>query len=196
MHMTRLPRAQRSLLAGFLIAVVAVSVTGCPTNSPIVIFKDTNLEAAIRTELGLPFGFLTRADLLGLEVLDARSRGIRDLTGLEFAENLVSLDLDTNEISDLIPLANLIQLETLNLDDNEIFDLTPLAGLLQLSTLSLFNNQVADLSPLITNAQNNGLGEGDVIILDSGTLDDVALQQAEQLVTEFHCNVVLTVPSG
>jgi len=194
--MNRLLRAHRSVVAGCLLSVMALSVTGCPGGSSIVIFKDTNLEAAVRKDLGLPFGFITRAEMLGLEVLDARARGIVDLTGLEFAENLVLLDLDTNAISDLIPLANLIQLESLNLDSNEVFDLTPLAGLLQLSTLSLFDNQIADLSPLITNAQNNGLGEGDVIVVDGATLDEIALQQANQLVTEFNCNVVLVAPAG
>lgn len=194
--MIRIRHAMRGALTGILVVAIATTLVGCPDGSPVVIFKDVNLEAAVRVELGLPFGFVTRADLLNLEVLDARERGITDLTGLEYAENLVSLDLDTNDISDLIPLTNLVNLEVLNLDSNDIFDLTPLAGLLQLTTLSLFDNQVGDLSPLITNAQNGGLGEGDLIVLDEVTLNETALAQANQLVTEFNCNVVLVEAAG
>lgn len=193
--MTRLAQTLHKLVVATLLTAVLITFSGCPNGSPIVIFKDINLENAVREQLGLPFGFITRLDLLGLEVLDGRNRGIQDLTGLEYAENLVSLDLDTNEIADLIPLTNLINLEVLNLDDNQVFDLTPLAGLLQLTTLSLFNNQIADLTPLITNAQNGGLGEGDVIIVDEATLNEIGLLQAQQLVTEFGCNVVLAEPA-
>lgn len=179
-----------------VLVTAAGSLVGCPDNAQIVIFKEPALEAAVRAELGIPFGFLTRDQLKDLYSLDASGRGITDLTGLEFAINLINLNLDTNEVSDLLPLANLVNLQTINLDSNLFFDLTPLAGLLNLTTLSLFDNQVADLQPLITNALNGGLGEGDVVVLDEITLNDVALTQANQLVTVFSVNVVLVTPAG
>ena len=110
---------------------------------------DSNLRAAIAEELGKsPNAPITVKEMEGLGRLVARNRGIRDLTGIQFATNLSKIDLRDNEISDLSPLAGLINLRELRLDHNfQPSDLSPLAGLINLEVLD-FTFNVSDLSPL------------------------------------------------
>ena len=101
---------KQAKLVGLLVLLVGCAsvFSGCPPET-IVVFADTGLENAIRAELGLPFGFLTQANLLELRELDARALAIRDLSGIEYCTNLTSLDLDANEISDITPLTAMVQ---------------------------------------------------------------------------------------
>lgn len=151
-------------LAGVLIGLASLSV-GCPGGG-VVLFQDPNLEAAVRGALGRPFGLLTQEDVLELRILDARSLTIQSLSGLEFATNLTWLNLSLNYIAEISPLAGLVNLETLNLDCNEIFEVSALQGLLNLQWLSLCGNDIGEVGGLVTNALNNGLGPGDVVIVD------------------------------
>lgn len=191
----------RSFSLFLMAACLAVLTAGCPGDTVFV--RDAALDSAIRAEISKPFGMLTRADMLGLQTLDARNLGIRDLSGLEYCSNLRWLDLDTNQISDLTPLEQLGRPEDpfssplvyLNLDDNEISDIGPLAGLLNLQGLSLFNNQIADISPLVTNAVNGGLGEGDYVILDMGTLDEEAVNVDLPTLQSLGVRVYAVVPA-
>ena len=75
----------KCVVAVGLLAALAPLLVGCPAVD-VVIFKDEALERAVRAELGQPFGFLTRADMLRLQTLEASAMGIRDLTGLETLE--------------------------------------------------------------------------------------------------------------
>ena len=112
---------------------------------------DPALRAAIREELGLPETVpLTKEDIQELERLNAERRGIADITGLEFAENLVGLHLgdEGNYVVDLSPLATLTSLRNLNVGGNQVANLRPLVNLTNLTGLSLWNNQVTDVSPL------------------------------------------------
>ena len=101
---------------------------------------DAKLRAAIEAALGKTTGEpITKAEMTTLPVnrLRADKAGIRDLTGLESATNLRSLDLDYNSISDVSPLRNLTKLTKLYLRDNEITDISPLAGLTNLGYLGI-----------------------------------------------------------
>ena len=112
---------------------------------------DPALRAAIREELGLPETvLLTKEDIQGLERLSAEGKGIADIKGLEFAQNLVHLHLGDagNYVIDLSPLTALPALRHLNMGGNQVADLRPLATLTNLIGLSLWNNQVTDVSPL------------------------------------------------
>ncbi|MCL0107948.1 hypothetical protein M1N70_03085 [Peptococcaceae bacterium] len=60
---------------------------------------DTNLEAAIRQELGKPTGNITKEDMAELTNLGANERRITDLSGLEYAVNLTWLSLGSNPLS-------------------------------------------------------------------------------------------------
>ena len=111
---------------------------------------DPALREAVREKLGIPADSpLTQAYLQEhLTNLEARHKGIVDLTGLEHATDLQVLGLGRNKIHDLSPLSGLTGLVYLVLDDNQISDLSPLAGLVNLDLLRLGKNQITDVSPL------------------------------------------------
>ena len=117
----------------------------------VVSIPDPNLAAAVREALNLSAGeTFTTHSILTLVGLRANGRGIADLTGLEYAVNLIELALDRgqNPISNLSPLANLTQLRRLYLRDTAVSDVSALANLTQLTTLSLRNTAVSDVSAL------------------------------------------------
>ena len=151
---------------------------------------DPNLRAAIAEAIGLPPNTpIFRGHLGNLTRLDARNANISDLTGLEGATNLRTLDVETenrwinsNSVSDLSPLTGLTKLRSLFLGDNNISDISTVAGLTKLTRLHLWNNNISDISavaaltnltslwlqennisdisPLVANA---GLGSGDTV---------------------------------
>ncbi len=84
---------------------------------------DANLLAAIEEALGKsPGDPISRDDMKSLVALDARGRGIVELTGLEFATNLSTLDLGNNALSDIALLADLPRLTDLRLGGNPLDD--------------------------------------------------------------------------
>ncbi len=112
---------------------------------------DPALRAAIREALALPAVVpLTQEKMLQLDRLNAGGKGITDIKGLEFAQNLVYLHLgdEGNYVTDLSPLTTVTSLMYLNVGGNQVADLRPLANLTNLTGLSLWYNQVTDISPL------------------------------------------------
>src|SRR6267154_2312391 len=91
------------------------------------IISDPNLSAAILEALQIQAGPLTGQDLLSLTNLNAASRDIRSVQGLEGAQNLVSLDLRSNELSNVSFGNGLAKLNTLDLGFNRriSLDLSP-----------------------------------------------------------------------
>ena len=131
-----------------IIAVMALLIPTPVVNAQVVNFPDINLEAAIRDAIGKPTGGIYPIDLVGLTTLDASSRSISDLTGIEFCTSLTGLNLSDNQISDITPLSGLTSITYLELNENQISDITPLSGLTGLYTLWIDNNQVSDITPL------------------------------------------------
>ena len=114
-----------------------------------VYFADANLKAAVEEALGVTDP--TAEDMLALEYLDASKRGIENLTGLEYATNLITLKLDNNSIVDITPLGGLTKLETLSIYGNDIVDIIAVSDLENLSYLHLSYNEIEvipDLSKL------------------------------------------------
>lgn len=140
------------------------------TTQTAPITLDPNLEAAIRTALGIPTRPIFAWDLEELTSLDASGAGITDLTGIEYCIGLEDLNLEGNSIVDISSLAELSNLTTLNLGSNQITSIEALAGLNQLTLITLFKNQITDLTPLINNA---GLGQGDIVDVRDNPLDTV-----------------------
>ena len=131
---------------------------GTPTVSGVHI-PDLQLRAVIHKTLNKPQNVqLTQEDMLRLRELHADSKGIRDLTGLEFATNLGLLELRHNLITDISPLRNLTRLGNIKLEDNLITDVSPLAKLINVGWLGLENNRITDLSPLSGLVKLDGLG--------------------------------------
>ena len=135
---------------------------------------DPALKTAIGAALGKASGeAVSLEELAGLEALEAREAGIRDLAGLEAAASLKELDLGFNPLADLRPLAALARLESLNLD-GAVADLRELAALASVKRLSLRHNGIEDLGPLAGLAALAELDVGDNRIGDLGPLAGLA----------------------
>ncbi|RKU27500.1 hypothetical protein C6499_11945 [Candidatus Poribacteria bacterium] len=111
--------------------------------------QDSHLRAAIKKELGKDnLSRLTPEDMQQLKYLGLQQVGIRSLSGLEAAINLVELNIDANSVSSIGPLANLTNLRLFSAAGADISDLTPLANLTKLETLDLWDNEISDISQL------------------------------------------------
>ena len=148
-----------------------------------VTFADSSLERAVGEALVGAFifpqvptrGSITVANMRRLTKLEANSRGIKSLTGLENAVNLDTLYLEGNSITDLNPLASLTKLKRLVLVRNSIADVSPLGNLTNLEELRLYINSITDVTPLtnLTNLKKLGVGAnefgGDLSLFSSLT---------------------------
>jgi Leucine-rich repeat (LRR) protein len=114
-----------------------------------VSFPDPKLDAAVRGTLGKPSGPLTTDDLKGLTYLYATGQQITNLSGLEYATNLVSVTLSFNLIKDVGPLSSLPNLTSLELQSNPLSSVNSLTGLTKLVTLNIGFNGIHDASPLL-----------------------------------------------
>ncbi len=131
--------------------IVTPPIVTPPVRPPgrVVQIPDVNLHAAIAEVLGKGSNTpITVREMEGLQRLYINNRGIRDLTGLQFAINLRELNLDDNEISDLSPLAGLINLRDLRLHHNPLSDISPVRGLTNLTRLEFDESSVSDISPV------------------------------------------------
>ena len=101
-----------------------------------VYIPDANLHAAIAEALGkTPNATITVEDMAILKRLDINGKGIRDITGLEYANKLNWLLISNNQISDLSPLTELVELRTFVTWGNDLSDFSPLAELVKLTYL-------------------------------------------------------------
>lgn len=144
---------------------------GSATSDPIypglvVTIPDPTLEAGLREALSKPTGDLTVPDLRQLTGLWLGNRGIINLTGLEWATLLTTLDLRDNHVTDLAPLAGLTNLVSLDLWDNRAADITPLAGMTKLTLLTLSLNGVTSVEALAHCTELQGLNLSDNWITD------------------------------
>ena len=152
-------------------------------SAQIVEMPDPNLKQAVRETLALSNEIpLTQPEMLRLKTLDARDRQIADLTGLEYATNLIRITLPDNEISDLTPLARLMRLEYLWFWGNPISDLLPLMNLTALKRIDLAGGQISDISPLANLTQLTSIN-----LRDNHIEDISALTNLNQL-TELRLN--------
>ena len=83
-----------------------------PYVTPVVHVADFNLQAAVREALGKSgYAPLTREEMGRLSSLDVRNRGIRSLTGLEWATQLTYLNLEGNPLNSSAANVQIPQLE-------------------------------------------------------------------------------------
>jgi len=120
-----------------------------PDSAGTISFADSHLEAAIRQALENPATVLQQSDLLSLTDLEAGSRRIKGLAGLERLQNLRVLDLSDNQLRDISVLSSLTNLTFLDLGNNQIQDISPLASLAHLDILALDSNEIEDIAPLL-----------------------------------------------
>ena len=160
----------------FLLICLSIPLT---VTAQTVDIPDPNLRAAIENALDKASGAtITTADMANLTELTARNANISNLTGLEAATNLKTLNLgaervaagwiNSNSVSDLSPLAELNNLTELYLFINNISDISPLAGLNNLTTLDLGFNSISDVSSL---AELNNLT---TLSLSNNSISDIS----------------------
>ena len=118
-----------------------IRFTGASTQPIVGWIPDRNLETAIQQEIG---DLITRSKLRNLKTLSAENSGIKDLTGLEYACNLIDINLSSNDISDISALAGLTELNVLDLSDNNISNISVLSALTELNVLDLSGNNISD----------------------------------------------------
>ena len=181
-----------------LTACILILVPYHPATAKTVHIPDPGLRAVIESALGKEAGAnITQSEMESLESLQVNKchfltlsekgwwtpvaerwicestggpfvSSIKDLTGLEFATNLIELELGRNQISDMTPLKDLINLTRLSLGINRISDVAPLKNLTNLTHLSLINNQISDISAL------NNLTELIELDLDDNEISDLS----------------------
>ncbi|MCX7747810.1 MAG: leucine-rich repeat domain-containing protein [Clostridia bacterium] len=115
-------------------------------------FPDKNLEAAVREEIGKPRGYITPLDINKLTSLNASSRGITDLTGIQCFPRLKTLHLENNQIKDISLLPS--SLNELYLNNNLITDIKPLEKFKELTCLMLSRNMISDYTPVLPSYPN------------------------------------------
>ena len=137
------------------------------------VVTDAKLLAVVRAALSKPTGDITAADMATLQTLSAEYQDdgtdrISDLTGLEHATNLLSLNLQNNQISNISALSTLTRLILLNIHDNQISDISALSGLTSLTSLNLRNNRISNISAL------SGLTSLSWLFLYNNQLSDIS----------------------
>ncbi|PIC70815.1 hypothetical protein CSV77_05755 [Sporosarcina sp. P16b] len=141
---------------------------------PAIHIPDYALEKAVRTALNKPNGIITASDMLSLETLFGVDKGIKDLTGLEYAKNLKELFLQHNQISNISPLRNLVNLQKLSLENNLLSDINYLYNMNKLELLWLNLNQISNIGVLKNLSSLQGLALQNNQIEDITPLTDLA----------------------
>ncbi len=154
----------------------------------VVNIRDASLRTALAEHLGKEEGAqITREELATLTEFHADDRGISDLAGLEFAVNLVRIELRHNAISDLAPFASLVALDNIKLRGNQISDLSPLAQLVNVEWLGLEENNITDVSPLTRLAKLDGVGLSHNPVTDLAPLSGLVHLRRLEMV---HCEIL------
>ena len=120
---------------------------------------DPNLRTAVAEELRKsPNAPITTDEMKRLRDLRIAERGVRDLTGVQFAAHLIELHLQNNQVSDLSPIAGLTDLRELRITGNPISDISPVRGLTNLNHFEFNDTQISDISPVrgLTNLTHLG----------------------------------------
>lgn len=150
-----------------------------------VVFPDDNLEAAVRSAIGLPSGQITIVDLVGTGFvrLSAGYSDIVNLSGLEYCRDLTYIDLSGNGIYDIAPLAFLSQVSLLDLSSTLVTDIAPLSLMADLAVLYLDYTNLASYAAVsgLENLEQLGLSNtGITAIPDLGNLTRLTLLDLSQ----------------
>ena len=173
----------------FLLICLALPLT---STAQVVDIPDPSLRAAIEAELSKGAGApITTDEMVTLHQLWVNQTNISDLTGLEAATNLTTLDLRNTLISDISALAGLTNLTQLYLNDTSISDISALAGLTNLTDLNLWDTLISDISPLVA---NTGLGSGDTVNLRGNRLSSLSVDT--YIPTLQSRGVIVEAPAG
>ena len=144
-------------------------IVNIATSNYPVIFKDINLEKAVRKNINKPTGTLYNSDVERITSLIVTGlEMVEDIDGIESLTNLTTLGLGNNKISDISAIKGLNKLETLFLTNNKITDISALKNLTNLQTLHLSQNQIKDISAL------SGLTNLTIVLLNENQIKDIS----------------------
>ncbi len=124
------------------------------------------------------------------EALTLVNKGIKDLTGLEYAINLKELVVKEGReefrgkgISDLTPISGLTQLESLSIGGigNHVSDLSPITNLTNIKALDLGGSPITDLSPIANFTQLEFINFDDKV-----PLTDISVLAGMENLIEVH----------
>ncbi|EHK2493723.1 InlB B-repeat-containing protein [Listeria monocytogenes] len=135
------------------------------------IFPDPALADTMRNLLGKA----SVTDIVSQNELDQPTginvpyKGIKNLEGVQYLNNLSNLFVYFNEITDISVISNLSNLKYVYLDENHINDFSPLSNLTNLTELSLGSTQISDISVLsnLTNLTELSLHDNQLNNLDA-----------------------------
>lgn len=162
----------RGVVGWMMLGVVPMVAGGCCPLFTTVFIPDSNLELAFREALGQPFGCLSSSDLASITELQAESRDITSLEGIEYCTSLTTLNLRDNLVQSITPLTELDNLVSVDLTNNAVRNIEAIAGWENLNELQLAGDlmEIFDWSPLTANVNaTQGLGDGDVVVLPTKT---------------------------
>lgn len=119
----------------------------------LVSFKDSNIEKAVRKELGIINGPsykdpIFQKDLNLVFNLSLSNLNLSSTEDLKSMKNLDSLDLSNCNLSNIDFLNDLKNLTKLNLSNNKIKDITSLKNLNSLKELNISNNHIENINSL------------------------------------------------
>src|SRR5581483_6662925 len=109
---------------------------------------DPQLAGVLTTVLQAPGTNLTLYEMRTLQNLTAVGQGITNITGLQTAINLLSLDLSTNAITDASLIGGLTNLQSLLLDNNPIGTISWASSLKNVTIFSVPRTGIQDISPI------------------------------------------------
>jgi len=140
----------------------------------VVVWKDKNLEAAIRDLLYTPTRDIYESDLRDILYLDLSGKSIKSLEDIVHFKNLRCLYLNSNNINDISYLKELKHLELLEISSNQITDISVLGELAELKELCISDNNIKDISvlkdlPLLERLEMGRIGISDISILREHT---------------------------
>jgi hypothetical protein len=135
-----------SVVRPLALTLLILANVATSTRAQEVSIPDPGLNAAIHEALQIPDGPLTEPDLLSLVVLHARSGNISNLQGLEVAQDLALLDLQSNQLSSTSLPAGLTRLGFLDVSANQLTSLTVPTDMTNLNFLFITHNQLTILT--------------------------------------------------
>ena len=139
----------------FILFVAALHPANAAPDDPVTI-PDDNLRAVIESALGLsPGDTITEGKMAELTTLTAIGKGVADLTGLEYATALESLDLSGNPITDISILTqtNFPNLKSLDITDTWVRDFSAIDG--EYWTRKFFEDDTNNRLYICSNALEN-----------------------------------------
>ncbi len=132
---------------------------------------------------------------------ETNNKGIKDITGIEYAVNIEEFVLQDNQVVDISPLAGLSNLWKFSMRENKISDMTPLAGMTQITSLDLSTNPLSDISTIstLTNVKNinfkncsiddigalSGLTHLNHVTLNNNYISDITALSGKKEMTEL-----------